>query len=342
MSRSAFPKQFHDVLGVGKTLIQLTFDRFNGICPKENIFIVTNARYKDLVLKQLPDITETQVLLEPHMRNTAPCIAYACHKIAALDEDAQIIVAPSDHLILKESVYRQTLELALQQAAASDCLVTLGVKPSRADTGYGYIQFEDEEGTVDGQVKRVKTFTEKPNPELALQFIDSGDFYWNSGMFIWSLKSIMAAFEHFLSDVHTLFEEGKGKYNTKEEGAFIEEIYPQCPNVSIDYGIMEKAKNVFVVLSDFGWSDIGTWGSLYTHIEKDEAHNATVGDRVVYYDSTDNMVFVPKDKLVVLQGLEGYIVVEANNTLMICRKEDEQRIKEFVADIKREKGADYV
>lgn len=336
MSRAEHPKQFHDVLGTGKTLIQQTFDRFAPICPPENIFIVTNENYKELVMEQLPAINADQVLLEPMMRNTAPCIAYACHKIAARDPEAAVVVAPSDHLIFNEEEYIHTLEVALEQARSKNCLVTLGIKPTRADTGYGYIQFDEEEGTVHENVKRVKTFTEKPDLDLALKFLNSGDFYWNSGMFIWTIESILSAFQTHLSDVDEPFREGASVYNTDKEADYINEIYPSCPNISIDYGIMEKAENVYVVLSDFGWSDIGTWGSLYTHIEKDDDHNAIVGDKVRVYDSSDNIVFVPKDKRVVLQGLEGYIVVEANDTLLVCRKEDEQLIKKFVGDIKKE------
>ena len=244
MSKTSYPKQFHDVLGTGRTLIQMTFDRFKDICPDENILIVTNEIYKDLVLEQLPSITENQVLCEPSRRNTAPCIAYACYKIKELNENANIVVAPSDHLILKEDVFTETINTAIGQTQANGSLVTLGIKPSRPDTGYGYIQFMDEEGTVHSDVKRVKTFTEKPNLDLAKQFIESGDFYWNSGIFIWSLSAIMGAFDDYLPEVAKLFKDGEGKYNTPEEEAFINEIYPVCKNISIDYGVMEKAKNL--------------------------------------------------------------------------------------------------
>ena len=342
MSKTAYPKQFHDVLGTGRTLIQMTFDRFKDICPDENIFVVTNEIYKELVLEQLPGISDQQVLCEPSRRNTAPCIAYACYKIRDLNPNANVVVAPSDHLILKEAVYTETINTAIEQARANSSLVTLGIKPSRPDTGYGYIQFIEDDATVSEGVKKVKTFTEKPQLELANEFLNSGDFYWNSGIFIWTLESIIAAFEAHLPEVDALFKEGEGKYNTGEERAFINEIYPVCKNISIDYGIMEKAKNVYIVLSDFGWSDLGTWGSLYTHIEHDKKENAVVGKNVMLYDSENNIVKVPNEKLVVIQGLTDYIVVESDDTLLICKKEDEQKIKQFVSDIKTNKGDQYV
>ncbi len=342
MSKTAYPKQFHDVLGTGRTLIQMTFDRFKDICPDENIFVVTNEIYKELVLEQLPGISDQQVLCEPSRRNTAPCIAYACYKIRDLNPNANVVVAPSDHLILKEAVYTETINTAIEQARANSSLVTLGIKPSRPDTGYGYIQFIEDDATVSEGVKKVKTFTEKPQLELAKEFLNSGDFYWNSGIFIWTLESIIAAFEAHLPEVDALFKEGEGKYNTGEERAFINEIYPVCKNISIDYGIMEKAKNVYIVLSDFGWSDLGTWGSLYTHIEHDKKENAVVGKNVMLYDSENNIVKVPNEKLVVIQGLTDYIVVESDDTLLICKKEDEQKIKQFVSDIKTNKGDQYV
>ena len=334
MSRAEMPKQFLDILGTGKTLIQQTVDRFKNICPTENILIVTNEQYKSIVLEQLPELTEDQIVCEPMMRNTAPCIAYANYKIAAKNPDANIVVAPSDHLVLDQPEFDNIISTAIEQSNHNDCLVTLGIKPSRPDTGYGYIQFTEESTTIGEHVRKVKTFTEKPTLEIAQQFLDSGDFYWNSGIFIWNVKSINKAFEQQLPEVDALFKEGVGKYNTPEEQAFIKRIYPTCKNVSIDYGIMEGADNVYVVLSDFGWSDLGTWGSLYTHLDHDNSGNGIIGDNVQMYDSKDCIVNVPKDKLVVLQGLDNYIVVESNNTLLVCKKDDEQKIKQFVSDIK--------
>lgn len=341
MSKTSYPKQFHDVLGVGRTLIQMTFDRYIRLCPKENIYVVTNERYKDLVLEQLPDLTEDQVLLEPFMRNTAPCIAYANFKIQERDPDASIIVASSDHLILKEELFVETMVVALKQAEQSGNLVIVGIKPSRPDTGYGYIQFKETNG-VDPRVKKVKTFTEKPNLELAQTFLDSGDFYWNSGMFVWSLKSIQTEFEKHLPEIYKSFSEGAGKYGTPEEKKFISDTYSTCENISIDYGIMEKSKKVDVVLGEFDWSDLGTWGSLYTKLPLDEKQNAVVGDNVMLYNSNHNMIHIEGDKLAVIQGLNNYIVVQTDNTLLICRKEEEQRIKQFVNDVKIEKGDEFV
>lgn len=342
MSKSSLPKQFHDILGVGRTLIQMTYDRFLQVCPKENILVVTNERYKELVLEQLPALTPEQVLCEPFMRNTAPCVAYASFWIADRAADANIIVAPSDHLILRDQEFQEIMEISLNQAEQSGNLVTLGIKPTRPDTGYGYIQWADDAQATNPLVKRVKTFTEKPDLELAKDFLESGDFYWNSGIFIWSLPSIMNALENYLPEMFRAFSEGQGLYATAEEKAFIERIYPTCENISIDYGIMEKAKNVSVVLSDFGWSDLGTWGSLHTHLHHDEHQNGVVGKQVVLYNSADNVVHVPNDKLAVLHGLNGYIVVDTKDVLLICKKQDEQKIKQFVNDIKINKGEKWV
>ena len=343
MSRTTNPKQFIDILGVGKTLIQLTFERFRKICPPENVFVVTNEIYKDLVLEQLPELDENQVLCEPVMRNTAPCIAYANYKINEINPNALVVVAPSDHIILKEDVFVNDINTALKAASKNDCLLTLGIKPSRPDTGYGYIQFmEDSISNEISEVKKVKTFTEKPNLEIAKSFLDSGDFLWNSGIFIWSLKSIMSAFNQHLNDVDSLFADGAGFYNTAKEKNFIHKTYAACKNISIDYGIMEKSENVYVLAVDFGWSDLGTWGSLYSIRDKDKNANAVIGENVMLYDTKHCIVNVPMDKLVVLQGLNDYIIAEDNNTLLVCRKEDEQQIRQFVNDIKLEKGEKYI
>ena len=332
MSTAEKPKQFLDILGVGKTLLQQTFERFATICPKENIFIVTNQQYQGLVSEQL-QISDEQIIAEPRRRNTAPCIAYASYKIAQLNPDANLVVAPSDHLILKEDSFRDIINLAFKKSSAEDCLITLGIKPSRPDTGYGYIQFMEAAKEESPLIKKVKTFTEKPDHRLAREFLASGDFYWNSGIFIWSLKSILAAMDTLLPEVSSLFKEGVDKYNTPEENGFIEKAYQQCKNISIDYGIMEKANNVFVVLSDFGWSDLGTWGSLYDNLSKNGNNNAVLGKQVFLYDSSNCIVNIPDEKLVILQGLDDYIVVESNNTLLVCKKEDEQKIKEMVSKI---------
>lgn len=338
MSTSNRPKQFHDVLGIGKSLLQITVERYLPICLEQNIFIVTNDKYKDLVKEQLPNFSDEQILLEPSRKNTAPCIAYASYKIHKANPDAKIIVAPSDHLILKTNEFQESLELALEAANEFGRLVTIGIKPSRPDTGYGYIQFEEGETNV----RQVKTFTEKPSLDIAQRFLESGDFYWNSGMFIWSSKTIIDAFEKYLPEIGKLFEDISEFYFTEEESANIERIYPICKNISIDYGIMEKAQHVSVILADLGWSDLGTWGSLYTHIDHDDAKNAIVGKNVLTYDANDNMIKVSDDKLVVIQGLNDFIVVENENTLLICKKRDEQKIKQFVTDIKSKKGDKYI
>lgn len=342
MSRSSNPKQFHDLMGTGKSLLRQTFDRFSGVCPLANVYVVTSKEYEGLVREQLPELGEGQVLTEPDRRNTGPCVAYACFKIEDLNKNAVITVAAADHYIINEDNFKETILLGMKQAAQADCLITLGIKPTRPDTGYGYIQFTDSEDSIDKKIKKVKTFTEKPDADMAKFFLESGDFYWNSGIFIWSVKSVLKGLEKHMPHTNGLFSEGRGFYNTPKEQAFINTIYQQCKNISIDYGLMEKANNVLVILSDFGWSDLGTWGSLYTHIPKDEHENAVVGKNIRFYDSSNNMVNIAREKMVVIQGLQDYIVVESDGVLLICRKEDEQKIKQFVNDIKLEKGDRYI
>lgn len=343
MSRTSQPKQFIDILGSGETLIQQTFKRFERVCPSENIYIVTNEIYREQIKKQIPHINDEQIVCEPARRNTAPCIAYANYKIHKINPDANIIVAPSDHIILKEDEFMEVISKALEATRENDWLVTLGITPSRPDTGYGYIQFNENTGwEKDERLKKVKTFTEKPVLEMAKSFIESGDFLWNAGIFVWSLKSIMKAFEQHLPEVDSIFKEGIPNYNTKNEEVFIKNAYTVCKNISIDYGVMEKADNVYVLISDFGWSDLGTWGSLYETRNKDVNSNTIVGKNVMTYDTKNCIVNMPKDKLVVLQGLDDYIVVEDNNILLICKKGEEQQIRQFVADVMSEKGEKYV
>jgi mannose-1-phosphate guanylyltransferase len=299
--------------------------------------------YRDLIKQQIPEMTDEQIICEPARRNTAPCIAYANYRIYKRDPDAKIVVAPSDHIILKEEMFLQNVTTALQAASENDWLLTLGIRPSRPDTGYGYIQFM--EGTVyepDPHLKKVKTFTEKPNLELAVTFLKCGDFLWNSGIFVWSLKSIMKAFESFLPEVDILFKKGIDIYETPAEKEFIADTYPICKSISIDYGIMENASNVYVLAVDFGWSDLGTWGSLYENLEKDDNGNAIVGENILMYDSRNCIVNMPDDKVVVLQGLTDYIVVESENILLVCRKTDEQQIRQFVNDVRLNKGEKFV
>jgi mannose-1-phosphate guanylyltransferase len=343
MSRTEHPKQFIDVLGTGRTLLQQTYDRFIRICRKENIIIVTNESYTDLVREQLPALPVENILCEPARKNTAPCIAYAAYRIAEKNPNAVMVVAPSDHLITKEETFLKAIRSCFRKAGTEDCLVTLGINPTRPDTGYGYIQFrESEQKEKDRRIKKVKTFTEKPDHDMAKFFMESGDFLWNSGIFIWSVKSIIHELERSLPEMATLFGEGKGIYHTGKEPAFIREVYSKCKNVSIDYAVMEKAENVYVRSSIIGWSDLGTWGSLYDHIRKNENGNAVVGKNVMVYDSKNCIVHMPKEKLVVIEGLDGYIVAESDGILLICKKQDEQQIRNIVNDVKVKRGDKFV
>jgi len=328
-SRNDRPKQFLDFFGTGRSLLQMTYDRLRKVVPAQNILIVSNVIYKELILEQLPEINANQILLEPKRRNTAPCIAYAVNRIKAITPKANIIVAPSDHLILKENDFLDTLKVGLDFVEKNNSLLTLGIKPSRPETGYGYIQIDEG----DTNLRRVKTFTEKPNAELAQIFFETGEFFWNSGIFLWNLQTIDKAFDQLLPEVATKFNSGKEFFNTDTEQAFIDEMYASCPNISIDYGIMEKASNVHVLCSDFGWTDLGTWGSLYEMSPKDEHENVTLKCKTVFYESEENIVALPGDKLAVIQDLKGYIVAESDNVLLICKLEDEQKIRQYVNDI---------
>ena len=332
-SRTKYPKQFHDVLGTGKSLLQQTIARFDTICPIENVFVVTNKDYKDLVQEQIPELTDNQILLEPVGRNTAPCVAYACYKIASRNPKANIVVSPADHIIMKEDVFKEKIEFALNATAESDRLITLGITPSRPDTGYGYIQYLEP---GDNGIFKVKTFTEKPKLEIAKVFLESGDFVWNAGIFVWNAASILKQFKTHLPELAQIFEKGKSKYFTDEEKDYINTAYSQCTNISIDYGIMEKANNVHVMLCEFGWSDLGTWKSLYDVSEKNNDNNVLDGN-IISYDSSGCIVKTPKNKLVVIQGLEDVIVAEFDGVLMICKKDEEQKVKDFVAEVKSRK-----
>lgn len=340
VSRTGCPKQFLDILGTGKTLIQSTFERFSGFIPKENIYIITADEYVPLVQEQLPGISKEQILSEPSRKNTAPCIAYISYKLAKSNPEACLLCAPADHLILDTTTFIKTALEAFEFVATHRALITLGIKPLYPNTGYGYIQYEQE--AVSDNVYKVKTFTEKPNAELAQTFITSGDFLWNAGIFVWQIKNIIQAFEQYLPEMHEVFIAEQNQFNTAGEHNAIERIYPQCSNISIDYGIMEKADNVYIIPSSFGWSDLGTWNSAYDHFEKDYYGNAVSGDNVVVIDARNCMVHAPDQKLVVLQGLEGHIVIDTNDVLLICKKDREQEIKEYVAEVKRNKGDKYL
>lgn len=343
LSKTNKPKQFLDILGTGRTLLQMTFDRFKTICPVKNIYIVTSIIYKEQILEQLPELTQEQILLEPTRRNTAPCVAYANYKIFNKNPNANIVTAPSDHIILKENEFTKVINEGIEFVSDKNALLTLGIKPSRPETGYGYIQVNGNKNvTGNKNIYKVKTFTEKPDKNLAKVFYESGEFFWNAGIFIWSLRSIMKAFEDHLPEVDALFNEGLKIFDTEEEAEFISQTYYECKNISIDYGIMEKAENVYVYCSDFGWADLGTWGSLHENSSKDKDENSIIGENVFSYGLENCIVNMPKDKLVVLQGLKDFIIVESDNILLVCKKDDEQEIKRYVNDIKLKLGDKFL
>lgn len=343
MSRKDMPKQFLDILGTGRSLLQQAFDRFSKVIPVENFYVVTSVDYVGLVKEQLPQLSKNQILGEPLRRNTAPCIAYAANKIKTINPNANLVVAPSDHLILKEEEFLKQITNGLDFVANNRALLTLGIYPSRPETGYGYIQVGEKASYNNlDNLYNVKTFTEKPNLQMAEIFVKSREFFWNSGIFLWSLPTILRAFEAHLNEVAVLFSQGEHLYNTPDEKAFINKIYSECMGISIDYGIMEKSDNVYVLTADFGWSDLGTWGSLYDNKEKDDDGNVVTGAKVLTYDIKNCIVNMPPEKIVVLQGLDGYIVVESNNTLLVCRREDEQQIRQFVNDVQLRNGPQYV
>ena len=336
MSTSEFPKQFHDVLGTGRTLIQQTADRFKNICNPENLFVVTNADYAKLVKEQLPEIPEDNILLEPVMRNTAPCIAYATYKIGKKNPNANMIVSPADHLVQDVPEFEKDIRIALERTASTNNLITLGIKPHRPDTGYGYINFDSKnQVNTNEKVKNVIAFTEKPPLEKAKEFVESGNYFWNSGIFIWSHKNIHNALSTYLPELSKIFENGNEHYNTNSEQDFINENFQKCENISIDYGIMESSDNVEMVMTDFGWSDLGTWGSLYEHVESDNNQNAIVGNSVYVFDSEKNMIRNSSKKTMLIRGLKDFIVVQTNKATLICPKKDEQEIKKMLLEINK-------
>lgn len=327
------PKQFIDVLGIGKTLIQMTYERLLNLVPAENIYILTNEKYVELVSTQLPEISRGQILTEPQRKNTAPCIAYAAAKINSLDKDACMIVCPSDHLILKDELFKTIVETAVKDARENDNIVTLGIKPTRPDTGYGYIEFAKESKLQGGDVTKVLQFREKPNLETAEVFIKSGNFYWNSGIFVWKSSVVLNALQSFQNDLYQLFCADTSKYNTPEEQAFVNHAFEVCQDISIDYAVMEKADNVDVVLATFDWSDLGTWKSLNEHLDKDTFNNSIVGGNVHLFNVKNCLVNVPETKTVLLDGLSNYIIVESDNVLMILKNSNEQELKNYVKAI---------
>jgi len=324
------PKQFLDILGMGKSLIRMTFERFAKDVPHENIFVLTNANYADMVQEQLPELSRSQILCEPMMKNTAPCVLYAALKIHQLNPQAKLVVVPSDQLILQNERFIETVQTALHETE-SDQLVTIGIQPTRPDTGYGYIEFDNAENT--GNVKSVKQFREKPNATLAAEFLASGNFVWNAGIFIWKTETLLRAFQNLKPELHDIFAAELTQYNSDTEQAYIDACFAACESISIDYAILEKAKNVRVVQATFDWSDLGTWGSVYTHLPKDTAQNGLIGK--IYAENTSNCVIrISEDKEAIVVGLDDFIVIEANNRLLIAPKKEEQSIKEWVAKLK--------
>ena len=342
LSRTQKPKQFLDILGTGRTLIQQTYDRFKGICPDENFMVVTNEIYAKEVANQLPEIPVDNILSEPSRRNTAPCIAYAAHKIKQKNPLGNMVVTPADHLVINVTEFQSVITNGLNFAETNNSLLTLGIKPTKPETGYGYIQISTEKkDKIAPGINKVKTFTEKPELEMAKIFVESGEFLWNSGIFIWSVKSILSAFRMHLPDVNNLFD-NSNVYYTEKEPEFINDVYKKVKTISIDYGVMEKSDNVNVLPADFGWSDLGTWSSLFENSKKDDNNNVLNGDNILLYDTKNTIINVPKDKLVVVHGLTDAIVSESDGLLLISSLKNEQHIKQIVTDIRVEKGEKFV
>ena len=338
-SKAALPKQFIDFFGTGRSLLQMAFDRVNGIVPVENIILITNESYEHLIKEPLPETSEDRSLREPARRNTAPCIAWAAHHIQAINPEAKMMVAPSDHLVINVEKFRQSVNSAFDFIDSHDALVTMGIKPSRPETGYGYIQVGE---AVEGDFSNVKTFTEKPNEDLARGILESGEFFWNSGMFFWRADTIIRALNEHAPEVNAIFEKGDQYFGTPDERKYIEDNFEACPSISIDFAIMEKAPNVFVETVDFGWNDLGTWRSLYEHSPKNKDGNVTQKCKALMYNSHNNIVAVKGDKLVVTSGLEGYIVADVDDALLIVPLEEEQKIKNYVNEVKSKFGDKYL
>ena len=337
MSRVSMPKQFLDILGTGKSFIRATYERFLPFVPSENFMVVTNSAYKDLVLEHIPELKENQVLCEPFRRNTAPCIAYAAYSLLKDNPDAKMIVTPSDHLILNEVDFHTIINECLEYAETNNALMTVGIRPSRPETGYGYIQKSNND-----LISRVKCFTEKPNLELAQTFVECGEFFWNSGIFIWTVENIVKAFEQHLPEHHSLFSSIVDDLGTEREGKAIEMVFSECKSISVDYGIMEKADNVYVRCGDFGWSDVGTWGSVYQLSRKDRYANTKSHEGCYTYNTRSSIISVPKDKIAVINGLRDYIVVDTEDVLMICPRSEEQSIKKYIDDVKFNNGDKHI
>ena len=337
LSKDNYPKQFLDILGTGKSFIQSTYERFSPVIPDENFLVVTNKAYKQLVLEHLPMLKPDQVLCEPARRNTAPCIAYAAYHIQSRCKEANIVVTPADHLVTNEVEFQRIIRLGFDFLAKNqNALMTIGIKPSRPETGYGYIQCgsrRDEVGSRNEEVVKVEMFKEKPDYETAVKFVSEGNYLWNSGIFLWTLDGIMQAFKQYLPEMVEVFEKGKNDFGTANEQAFIDAHFIESPNISIDYGVMEKSPNTFTIPADFGWSDIGTWGSLFTHAKKDENGNAKRG-KVVSVDNKNTIINIEEGTEAVVQGLEDYLVAFRDHSLLVCKLHDEQQIKVWIEGLK--------
>ncbi len=333
MSTPECPKQFIDVFGTGRTFIQMTVDRFKGLVLPENIWVVTSVKYADIVKSQLPEIPETNILLEPCRRNTAPCIAYVSWRIKAKNPKANIVVAPSDHLVTDVVEFQRVISTALQFVSETDSIVTLGMRPTRPETGYGYIEANNGEPSLrNKEIFRVESFKEKPDLATAKRYIQNKAYYWNSGIFVWNVRTIVNALRVYLPDVSDIFERLLPIYGTAAEQQTIDEEFPKCENISIDYAVLEKADEIFVMPADFGWSDVGTWGSLHTIAPTDEGGNNTIGQDIRLFETQNCVIHTTQERRVVIQGLDGFIVAEKDNTLLICRLDQEQRIKEFSSE----------
>ena len=340
-SRAAFPKQFLDILGTGETLIQAAYKRYASFILPENIFIITSAEYADIIKEQLPELKHENILAEPSRKNTAPCVLYMALKLQQIDPEASFVVAPSDHIVTDVETFKRLSLEGLNFAKENNAFITLGIKPTFANTGYGYIQY-DTDAEKEKNVFKVKTFTEKPDLELARTFFASGDFLWNGGIFMWNVKDVLNGFEEHQPEMFELFSAEKDNLNNAEEKNALERIYPLCVSISIDYALMEKANNVYVIPAEFGWSDLGTWNSAYANLDKDEKANALTSENVIMFDTINSMISASPEKLLVLQGLEDFIVVDTDDVLLICKKEKEQQVKEFLSEVKKKKGDKYL
>lgn len=330
MSTPERPKQFIDVMGVGKTMIQLTVERFSGVIEPDHVWIVTSKKYKDMVMQQLPKVPEQQILMEPCMRNTAPCIEYVSRKIHAKHPDANLVFSPADHIVLDTPHFKEVIQKSLEFTKDKDVIVTLGMMPTRPETGYGYIKADNtKQAHCNGNIMKVEAFKEKPNLETAKAYLAEGGYYWNAGIFVWNAKMVVKTIKKLVPDLAKVFDEIEPHFYKDDEQDVIDELFPTCPNISIDYAVMEKSDDVFVYPASFGWSDIGTWGSLYTHIKPDESNNAVIGENIRMVDSGSCIVRSFGKKKVIVQGLDNYIVVDDNDCLLICKMQDEQLIKEW-------------